>query len=395
MIGEIKALERELTPDEASKKFEKIYPDIAAQKQTAINADSPIIGTDLRPIVYERANFEGVTDRFNWQMAETGYDRECSWLIKHFIPAKATGMLYGFSGTFKSFQAISIAASVATGRPWNGKKVTQTGVLYIVGEGGVGVPQRVKAWTNAYNDGQPIKNLITISHPVYFAHPVQPLALANTISDIERDQRMRIGLVVIDTLSQCFGGGDENASKDMGGFLAGINKVRKYFDTTVLIVHHTKKDGTEPRGSSALPFNIDFVYKTERRGEDGCRDMTQILRCNKMKDAAEPEPTAFDVTEHYLRKDSDGDDVTSLVMSTEGYEPPPEDDKEDQYRTGNHRSIISSLQRLDPQGKGIHKKAVIEDLKSTGVNTNQFSRWVKKLVEDGAITIDGDLLKIA
>jgi hypothetical protein len=48
-----------------------------------------------------------------------------NWLLKHVIPDSGFGVLYGDSGTFKSFVALDLLAAMATGvEKWFGYRVT-------------------------------------------------------------------------------------------------------------------------------------------------------------------------------------------------------------------------------------------------------------------------------
>jgi RecA-family ATPase len=51
---------------------------------------------------------------------------------------------------------------------------------------------------------------------------------------------------VIDTLARSMAGGDENAAKGVGEFIAAIDRLRG--DHAALVVHHTGKDGDRERG---------------------------------------------------------------------------------------------------------------------------------------------------
>ncbi|MXE01798.1 AAA family ATPase, partial [Escherichia coli] len=73
------------------------------------------------------------------------------------IPANSLCSTYGASGSYKSFLACSWACHVATGRYWGGRRVAHGSVMYVVGEGGIGVPRRIKAW-EIVNDER-VKNL--------------------------------------------------------------------------------------------------------------------------------------------------------------------------------------------------------------------------------------------
>jgi hypothetical protein len=68
-------------------------------------------------------------------------------------------------------------------------------------------------------------------------------------------------LIVIDTLNRCFGGGDENSTKDMSAFVAGCDAMREEFGASVLIIHHTGHDSSKgSRGATSLPSAMDIAF---------------------------------------------------------------------------------------------------------------------------------------
>lgn len=103
-------------------------------------------------------------------------------------------------------------------------------------------------------------------------------------------------LIVIDTASRCMTGADENSAKDMSLVIESADRMRKATeDTTVLLLHHTGKDGTTVRGSSALESGADVVYQTsgdERaialkrtKRKDGLKDRRNRLRVEEVGDS--------------------------------------------------------------------------------------------------------------
>ena len=69
-----------------------------------------------------------------------------SWVVKHVLPADSIGILFGGSGTFKSFVAVDCALHIAHGLPWMGRRTNRGSVLYIAAEGGAGLWNRIDAW---------------------------------------------------------------------------------------------------------------------------------------------------------------------------------------------------------------------------------------------------------
>jgi len=226
------------------------------------------------------------------------------WTVKHVVPSSSIGMLFGGSGTFKSFIALDLALHVAHGLPWMGRLTTQGQVLYIAAEGGAGLWGRVDAWHRA-------RNLSWADAPLF----VVPQAVDLTV-DAWRvvDAAQAIGaaptMVIVDTLSQTYAG-EENSANEMAAYLREIGlRFRALWDCAVLLIHHTGHEATErPRGSSAIRGNVDFllgVYRDEK-------EMLATLQCKKQKDGELFKDAHFSMASVSLGKDRDGDDVTSLV----------------------------------------------------------------------------------
>lgn len=199
------------------------------------------------------------------------------WLIEGIVPAGGLVGLYGPPGVKKSFLASDLALSVAAGGLWQGHKVTQGYPLYVCAEGSAGMGKRIKGWLRyrKLKPSQAVAGWLTESVPVYadsdgMARVMERIEEANVVPD----------LIVIDTLARCFDG-DENQQADMGRFVAGIDRLRKEFDTTVLVVHHTRLDGDRERGNTAFRGAADAMLSlSNKKG-------ALTLTCSKQKDAEE------------------------------------------------------------------------------------------------------------
>jgi AAA domain-containing protein len=229
-----------------------------------------------------------------------------AWLVKHVVPAESVGVLYGASGTFKSFIGIDLALHIAHGLPWLGHKTRKGPVLIIAAEGGTGVWRRIVAWHRE-------RRLQWKDAPVYVI-PVSVDLGADAV--LVRDAAAAIGvtpvLVMVDTLSQTFSG-EENSAQDIGGYLREIGlQFRACWQCAVLVVHHTGHSATErPRGSSALPANSDFLFGVFRDE----KEMMATVECTKQKDGELLKPVSFSMKVVELAHDEDGDAITSLVAT--------------------------------------------------------------------------------
>lgn len=166
------------------------------------------------------------------------------WLIEGEIPERAISVVFGPPEAGKSFLAVDYSAQISLEQP----------IIYIAGEGGSGYYARYKAWLNHTGRKKPGQFNI-VDRPIQMLNPQQVAWF------IEEARHIRPVLVVIDTLSRCMVGGDENQQKDMGLFIASCDQIRLELDCAVMIVHHTSKSGDNERGSSVLRGAADSMVQ--------------------------------------------------------------------------------------------------------------------------------------
>jgi hypothetical protein len=321
-----------------------------------------------------------------------GFDTRQDYVMKHFLPAQSLCSIYGPSGSYKSFLAVSWACHIASGIEWAGKRVTPGAVLYVVGEGGVGVPRRIRAWEQVH--GKQADNLWLVNRPVF---PVRESEVSEVIlaaRQIEAECGIPVRLVVIDTLARCFGGNDENDARDMGAFIEGCDTIKQKTGATVLVVHHSGKDEAKgARGSSSFRAALDAEFNVKREG-DG---KALILACTKMKDSEEPERKAYDLRTAELYTDEDGELICSLVVRDEPREAREvEPELENVSRlTENHQALWQAVRSRTARGEPCTIAIVKDDLRATlGAEKvrKSFPRWLDKLESEQIIRVDGDNL---
>ncbi len=183
----------------------------------------------------------------------------------------------------KTFLANDLALSVAAGsKEWLGRKMHAAGpVLYVIGEGLGRFKYRVLAWKQAHS-----VNGVLPFH--WIDEPVPLLDEDAAQAFIREVAPLRPALVIFDTLSRCLMGGNENSQEDMGKAVAVCDELRARTGCAVVLVHHTKKDGTVERGSTVLRGAADtlLMLKEESRG-------ILTLSCEKQKDADAFEPISL------------------------------------------------------------------------------------------------------
>jgi hypothetical protein len=244
--------------------------------------------------------------RFRFLTASQISERsQVHWLIDGILVQGTTAVLVGMHATYKTFVALDMALSVASGVTWHGREVTQGQVAYVLAEGAEGLGSRVLAWETYHEREVPNCHFLSQAVQLADSHDVDDLLKALEL--LEETPR----LVVFDTLARCFVGKEENSAKDVGAFVAGIERVSVTTGATVLVVHHCGKQG-DLRGSSALPAAVTTqIDVTKPRGG-------LVLSCGKQKHAADFEPIALRPDIVHL------DDCNSSLVLADSHDFPSE-----------------------------------------------------------------------
>jgi len=233
-----------------------------------------------------------------------------SWLIKGWLPDSGLAMLFGPSGAGKTFAALSMAASIASGRAWHGHKVAQGSVIYLAGEGHYGLRMRVAAWAQA-NGPEGLEHLYISNRGIDLD---APQAAAEVIRAIREPSPAKVSLVVIDTLATHFGG-EENSARDTRQLLSAAQVIGRAYECVVCLIHHTGLGpGDRARGSSSLKAAMDWQMLLAN-GDDGI-----TLSCTKAKDSEPPQPLAARLQRVELTgwQDEDNEPVHGAVFVVDG-----------------------------------------------------------------------------
>ena len=224
-----------------------------------------------------------------------------SWLIKNVIPHAELGVMYGESASGKSFMALDIAAAVALGTAWRGRRVKQGRVVYIAAEGAGGFRNRMKAY-RLHNELEHTGVQIIASAP-NLIEKADALAICKSIL---------VGgpadLVIVDTLAQSMQG-NENSGEDMGRVLAHCKGIHRATGAMVLLIHHSGKDAARgARGWSGLRAACDAELEVVRCDED------RVLTVTKQKDGEDGAEFGFKLEVVPIDMDEDGDVISSCVI---------------------------------------------------------------------------------
>ena len=250
------------------------------------------------------------------------------WIIEKQLIANTLTVIYGPPKQYKTFVAIDMALSQATGQPFLGTyKVLETGlVIYAAGEGVAGVSQRVLAWCKDRGIDDINEDTVPFRRT---KGPIQitsggAAALAEECAQLSLEMDLPIAGIYIDTLARNFGQGDESKTQDMSLFVQQCDyHLRERFGAAVVIVHHTGHDNANrARGSIVLMASADSQIKVS------CDFPDVYYQPDFMKDAEAPEARVLTVEKVPLGFDDQfGEPVKSIVLKMTDKDLPTAEDK--------------------------------------------------------------------
>lgn len=196
------------------------------------------------------------------------------WLIPGVLPEGTLSILYGPRSSRKTFVALDVALSLATGREWNGIGIAEPcRVLYVAGEGIASFKFRRQAW-EAHHQLYPQDDFVFSDR---LPKVVDPASVAEFVNAIKP---FKFKFIVLDTLTRLIAGIDNGTEGNSKAFEM-LEFIREQTGAHVMVVGHTGKDVDRGlRGGSDLEDNVDTTLAVKL---DGAHTIVEIV---KQKDAS-------------------------------------------------------------------------------------------------------------
>jgi len=202
---------------------------------------------------------------------------------------------------------------VAARKDWHGNRAPAEHagpVVYVAGEGGAGINNRIAAIRRHRGDLWEGIDLYDGFHLLPTTLDLCTSTDAAHLADVlVRVWQKPPSLIVIDTLARSMGNGDENTAKDMGQFVRSVDFLREKTGAHVMVIHHSGKDSTKgARGSGSLRAAADTEIELTRDG------VTIIAETKKQRDMPTGAIFAYMLKGVLIGHDEDGDAVTTAVV---------------------------------------------------------------------------------
>jgi hypothetical protein len=231
--------------------------------------------------------------------------RPTRWLVKGVLPAGELAVMFGESGSGKSFLALDICAAIARGIDWRGHKVPARGrVVYVAAEGAGGFRKRLSAYAMHHGIELDQLDIWVLPAAPNLLEKADAVAVARAIAATGPAD-----LVVVDTFAQTMPGANENSGEDVGKALAHCKGIHVATGATVMLIHHAGKDTSKgARGWSGLKAAADTEIEVLRFPAG------RVARLSKQKDGEDGAAWGFDLQVVPVGMDEDGDVIDSCVV---------------------------------------------------------------------------------
>ncbi len=184
-----------------------------------------------------------------------------TWLVKDLISERSTVMMFGASGSYKSFLALDICLAIATGKETFGSETKVGLVFYGALEGKAHLKKARRAWRTLKGIDTKMDNFFVGRAPMIGVEG-EMQEFGDEIA--KRCNGRKPTIIIIDTLSKSMAGMNENDAADAGKFIQFCDSLVEAFGCTVVAIHHNgKEENRGARGSSAFLAGFDTVLEVK------------------------------------------------------------------------------------------------------------------------------------
>ena len=194
--------------------------------------------------------------------------RPVDWLTHKFIERGELALITAPPGGMKSLLMLVWAACVAAGGRWLARPD---------GSGGLLTQAASVLWLNTDNGEQTHADRLGAILRTLGRRDVPLFSITSTDFELANPEHIKnlhlladslsAEVIVIDTLSGCLAGVNENSAEEMTVPAAHLRALANAGRTVIGIHHPPKNDAEGSRGSSVLPAKVDRHYTVSRRGD--------------------------------------------------------------------------------------------------------------------------------
>jgi hypothetical protein len=328
------------------------------------------------------------------------------WLIPGLIPADGLSVLYGPTGSGKSFFTVHVGLCVAGARQWGEHAIEPGTVVYLAAEDRFGIEARAVAAARHLhlNVGELPFEFLT---PDCIHDTGWQTHLVDVLRAIAGRNGCLIKLIILDTLSAVFGGYDQNDAGPMSRATERLLFVARSLGCAVLVTHHSGKEADRGhRGSQVLKDRADAFLSISRAAQglitvnaekmrNGPADSSASFRLEPFEiSAGDRIERTLIVSELTTGKLTVAPRSDAALQASSRPGRPPKDARAclDALRKaldGTEGSITTEAWR-----EAVYASPAFEDRRQ-GARRQAFNHSKKHLLTAGKIEIEGDSVRLA
>jgi hypothetical protein len=290
------------------------------------------------PANAEQPTTDGFELKWHGEVDETPLKE---WLVDKTLPKVGKALIAGQWGTYKTFIALDLSASVMTKRYFAGRRVDrQGGVLFVAAEGQDEVRVRLKGLAvdkvAPFADQEGKINVDPAKMPFVWIEKCPQLTADDALPKLRKivsaaaagmtaRHELPLAMMIIDTLMPAAGFRDANDSSETQRVMTLLTAIALEFQILVLAVDHFGKDVTTgTRNSSVKEDAVDAVLALLAERDLAGNVTNPRLAIRKVRGAATGQGIPFSVREVVVHENAGHDAVSTLVIDwsapeTEGH----------------------------------------------------------------------------
>ncbi len=235
-------------------------------------------------------------------------EEEKEWIIDKLIPSRSVCIFTGKRGTLKTFMALLMGYSIASGNDFLGHFPTRKGgVIYLDKENGIPImKKRVRMIKKGMEiDGENLK----IGFICFSQLKIDRIGDITQVEELIASENPL--LLIVDTYRRGISFDENDAGKVSELFVDILRPLAEKHNVSILLIHHNRKGAggevpdemDEIRGSSDLANYADIIMKMERKQGN------IILKQLKNRNAQEVPPIKIkgEFSEEYLKMTYEGE----------------------------------------------------------------------------------------
>jgi archaellum biogenesis ATPase FlaH len=293
---------------------------------------------------------------------------EVPWLVEPLLVRGYVTLLAGREGEGKSFLAQALSMAVASGGTVAGLSARRGKVLVIDAENSQDeIHRRLRGLGLSPEDAHNLAMYEAVG-----------LNLRRSLAELDRLLGVhRPDLLVLDSLRAIWQG-DENSSAEVAPMLDGLRNLCHQHEFAALVLHHSPKNDSGFRGSTAIAAAAELWFLLGRAPDDPDRGR-RFVECRKSRPAPEAETLWFRIATENGRIE-----LVEVEPATDGARV------SQRRETVPHRLAHQILDWIATQNTGVRRKDIATAL-GRPHDDRSVGRALDHLQSSEAIIRDGDL----